>query len=320
MSLASYDLIQFRKSVNFLFGANPSLRARSQVRSSCYYFHLRKTIPKQIFLIIPITLLADYAARSFGPYEVIANSVASALTAGAEDGQKVISTGAMLTIGAAYIYAYWAWFQSTHNRSPLIGMRRNHKPDADITLYLASCLVVWCSNVGRGSYREREMAVRQVDAYARLLGRALMRVSNDNNLSVTSQRRKAANRHGRLVAALLRQKIQAIDTNPVGISLEIAGISTLLCENYSRARLGALVDSEYLTDVTPAKDHEWARLALAATLTTGAAIGIGFAGLPDAVAPIALGSIALLIFTGALGGSSPRALELLDSMRGVQRP
>ncbi|MFB8381057.1 hypothetical protein [Streptomyces rubiginosohelvolus] len=252
--------------------------------------------------------------------EAIVSSVKNVLTLGPNNGQNAVGGGVMLVTLAAYIYAYWILFKSFYNRSPLIGMRKNHKPDSDITLYLASCLVIWCSHVGRGSYKEREMAVRQVDAYARLLGRALMRVSNDNNLSVTSQRRKAANKHGRLVAALLRQKIQEIDMNPVGISVEIAGVTTILCENYSRARLGALVDPQYLTGVTPANDHEWARLALAATLTTGAAIGIGFAGLPDAVAPIALGSIALLIFTGALGGSSPRSLELLDSMRGVQRP
>ncbi len=93
-----------------------------------------------------------------------------------------------------------------------------------------------------------------------------------------------------------------------------------IAERYAEGRVGALLDEEQLTQSVRAPNWEPLRLAGVAVLTTGAAIGAHQIGVPDALTPYVVGGSGVLTLILLYGSRVRAGLDILDAVRGVQRP
>lgn len=134
-----------------------------------------------------------------------------------------------------------------------------------------------------------------------------------------SPRRKTVHRHTRLVAAALHAKLARLDADPQDTLRELGDMSLRICDAYLGHRWGRLLEDHELAGLEPARSYEALRLAAAGGITVGVSYVAALIGVPAAVLPLVCGLTGLLSFNLALGRTS-RSLELLDSLRGIQRP
>jgi hypothetical protein len=119
---------------------------------------------------------------------------------------------------------------------------------------------------------------------------------------------------GLVVAALHRVSIR-LDSEPETATRELADMALRICSAYVGHRWGRLLEESELAGLEPVRSREPLRLALAGLFTVAVAVAAALLGVPDGALPIVIGLAGLMSF-----GRTPRALELLDSFRGVQRP
>ncbi|MER5996753.1 hypothetical protein [Streptomyces viridosporus] len=186
--------------------------------------------------------------------------------------------------------------------------------------YLCATLVMVCALVHIAPIRQRKSALRKVELVAGMLIRSLLRMSADRQtFSFGSARRKAVGRHCALVAAALRDATIELDRRPKDAATKIADLALKICHRYAERRWGALLDENQVNGLDPIRNHEPLRLAAAVLLTISVVVVTSLLGVSAAVQPLVVSGMALLTFSSLLG-RGPRALELLDSMRGIQRP
>ncbi|WP_448319262.1 hypothetical protein [Streptomyces sp. CO7] len=178
-----------------------------------------------------------------------------------------------------------------------------------------------CALAKNGTTTSKPTLLKRVDYSISLLIRELMTAPNDRiRFSGRSHRKKALKHHVRLVAAALQKATLDLDKNPDAALQEAAALAHQICERVSHNRMGALLDDPQMAGLEPVRNREWIRLSFAALLTVGVALGSALLGLPATAQPVVIGMVGLLAFTTVYGHQSPRGLELLDSLRGVQRP
>lgn len=186
---------------------------------------------------------------------------------------------------------------------------------------LCAALLIETALALNASIPQRRSAYRRVDQIAQQLIRVLAKVATDRRLtSRGSVRRKALKEHTALVAAAIQRATTKVDVDPSAGLSELAELSFTITIRCADCRSGALLDRSDLSDLSPLRSHETLRLFGAVMLTLAAAVGISFLGAPAAATPLLIGGVGLVCFSMIYGHNSPRSLELLDSVRGIQRP
>jgi hypothetical protein len=123
-----------------------------------------------------------------------------------------------------------------------------------------------------------------------------------------------------MVAAAVRAATLKLDSEPTAALHELSSLACTILDRFTERRWGALLDEAHLAGLEPVRNRETLRLVAAATLTAGAAVGIGLLNPPASATPLLVGAVGLIFFSVTYGHRGPRAMELLDSLRGVQRP
>ncbi|MEU1895988.1 hypothetical protein [Streptomyces pristinaespiralis] len=223
---------------------------------------------------------------------------------------RAFAIGSVIAVAAATLEYCTAWRYFRMNRKRSWPRRKN-------ALVLAGLhVVVLCGRSSRGDRDLRTLA-HAIDVACRHIRRATTSVPT---IPVASHRRKELRRHGALVVAAVHRAEKGLDRDRDEARKEIAELMLTICERFTDGRIGALLDESRLTGVEPVSSREWIRLPTAVSLTVGGAVGISFTGLPSSAFPYAVGGVGLLCFTAVYGHRSGRALDLLDSVRGIQRP
>lgn len=200
------------------------------------------------------------------------------------------------------------------------GLSKGHWARLNRVPYLCARLIVCCADASgsanRPRQRHRRSPLKDTDTAVAILSQELMRLPRDSRLFRPRSRRSKAARHhvGLVVAALHRVSIR-LDSEPETATRELADMALRICSAYVGHRWGRLLEESELAGLEPVRSREPLRLALAGLFTVAVAVAAALLGVPDGALPIVIGLAGLMSF-----GRTPRALELLDSFRGVQRP
>ncbi|MFF1359192.1 hypothetical protein [Streptomyces sp. NPDC058297] len=100
---------------------------------------------------------------------------------------------------------------------------------------------------------------------------------------------------------------------------DLADTALRIGDSHAGPRWGRLLEESELAGLEPVRNYASLRMAAAGVLTPGVTYLAAFIGVPGIVLPLAIGFFGVLSFNLIVGRPS-RSLELLDSMRGIQRP
>lgn len=199
--------------------------------------------------------------------------------------------------------------------------RRRRWPRKKYPLILAAVSVIgYCSFIARREEVEPR-ALRNLAIAIEIACSCILRIpAFTGTLPFRSHRRAGLGQHSKLVVAALQQAERKLDTDRDQALKDIADLMLTISERYVDGRVGALLDESQLSGLEPVANREWMRLLTAIVLTVSSALGIALLGLPSSAVPYVMGGVGLLCFTAVFGQRSSRTLDLLDSVRGVQRP
>lgn len=135
-----------------------------------------------------------------------------------------------------------------------------------------------------------------------------------------SHRRHLLKTHtGRVVAAL--QKTEAlIDEDSQQALKDLGAMLLKIAARYTDGQVGKLLDPAELDGLEPVANREPVRLAVAAIAVAAAGAGIAFLDLPGGAETYLVGGIGAGIVALLYGRRAHRGLDVLDAVRGVQRP
>ncbi|WP_345656593.1 hypothetical protein [Streptomyces siamensis] len=135
-------------------------------------------------------------------------------------------------------------------------------------------------------------------------------------LTLRSHRRKQLKHHAGLVVAALRQAEARLDSDGDAALTTLAAALLKVAERAAVGRIGALLDDEVSPELTPARDWEPFRLAVAAVLIAACAVALAFLHVPDAAQAYAVGACGVLVLTLIYGRRVQQFLDLLGSLGG----
>lgn len=156
---------------------------------------------------------------------------------------------------------------------------------------------------------ELKVVYREISAAHRTLG----------VLPTRSHRRPALRQHAGLVIAALRQVERDLDNAPQDSLPRLAEMLLMIADRYSQGLIGRLLDEEYLQDLEPVRDHEPVRMAITAVMLTVVGVSAAFLDLPDAATTYIVGGVGIVLVS-LIYGRRGAGLDILDSVRGIQRP
>lgn len=201
-------------------------------------------------------------------------------------------------------------------KSPVEIQRRGH----NLVPYLCALLIICCAGVKQRLPLREKAPLRYVEIAVSMLVRELLKAPKDKILfRRRSPRSKAIQHHVGLVAAALRKASVQVDVDPERAVTELGDMAMRICNGYVQRSWGNLLEESELAGLEPLRDREQLRLAVAGALTFATVLAGGFLGLPGMALTVLVGLVGTLSFRGLLG-RTPRAMEMLDSLRGIQRP
>ncbi|MEU9157952.1 hypothetical protein AB0D59_47380 [Streptomyces sp. NPDC048417] len=194
------------------------------------------------------------------------------------------------------------------------------RPGYSSVPYACALVAIFCAAAKQNIPSRKKEHLKRVDLAVSRLAEELLKNSGDRALFPRrSPRTKAARDHAALVAAAVHRASLQIDVSPEAAFTELGNMAMRICEAYVDCRWGRLLEESELTGLVPERSREPLRLAIAGCLTIAIGVAGAFLGVPDGALPMLFGLVGLISFT-LLMGRTPRSLELLDAMRGVQRP
>jgi hypothetical protein len=330
-STTTVDSFEF--AVEHLFGATRTVspRVREAVREGAYYSRLAIDDFWTIFLFLTLMamVLFDFLSKVISEFVAIPSGIPDPLEAFkvtyhfyVRSWQNPFSPSSWVLVPMVtflVLLFYSGWTRRHFKRLVANRYARTAWEMYDVPS-LCAVLIGLCALARMVSPDQRKDALRRIDIAVTTLTRALLKIPSDGQIFPRgSARRGAVRDHVKLVAAALQKATLGLDERPGGAPREVASLAFLICNRYVDQRWGALLDERQLAGLVPIHDREPIRLAVAVTLSVGAAVGVVALGVPSTVAPWVMSGVAVLVFTGLLG-RGPKGLELLDSLRGIQRP
>ncbi|MDG9708182.1 hypothetical protein [Streptomyces sp. DH10] len=298
------------------------LHVRAEIRRSAYEFQARRLILFRLAIIFGGLSTLDYILTKTGTYPSVNGSppfqpLSLSWLLGADQ-----SWAGWVLISAAYIMLLIEAAGQKVNALLFHDRPTDYNRSIRQPIPALCAALLWETTLAlNASIPHRRSAYRRVDQIAQQLIKVLPKVATDRRLtSRGSGRRKALKEHTALVAAAIQRATSKVDVDPSAGLSELAELSFVIAIRCAECRPGALLDSANLSGLTPLRSHETLRLFGAVILTLAAAIGIGFLDAPAAATPLLIGGVGLVCFSAVYGHTNPRSLELLDSVRGIQRP
>ena len=95
-----------------------------------------------------------------------------------------------------------------------------------------------------------------------------------------------------------------------------------IANSYSSGKIGELLPAAEVESLTPARsrDLEPFKMMLTALMLSGSALLVTLLDLPDAAITSLIGAMGIIAVSLVYGANARRGLEVLDSVRGIQRP
>ncbi|MEU2505990.1 hypothetical protein ABZ621_14900 [Streptomyces sp. NPDC007863] len=135
-----------------------------------------------------------------------------------------------------------------------------------------------------------------------------------------SHRQRALKEHAGLVVAALHKAEARIDRDPDDALKNLARMMLTIAERYTAGKVGALLDEEELAGLVAVADRESWRIAGTALVVAGVGAGIALLDLPSTAETYLIGGAGAAIVALLYGRRAHRGLDVLDAVRGIQRP
>ncbi|MET7809765.1 hypothetical protein ABZT26_02760 [Streptomyces sp. NPDC005395] len=151
----------------------------------------------------------------------------------------------------------------------------------------------------------------------------LLRVANETRtVPFRSKRRDRLREHHFKVIAAIEEKEAAIDVDARTALPDLAETLMKIANAYSSGKIGQLLPDADLAHVTPFEPpkREHFKMVAVAVLLGGCGVLVAFLDLPDTATTSLIGALGIAIASMVYGRRAREAMDLLDSLRGIQRP
>ncbi|MFD0057499.1 hypothetical protein ACFVHR_27680 [Streptomyces sp. NPDC127168] len=125
--------------------------------------------------------------------------------------------------------------------------------------------------------------------------------------------------HNKVVGALHSAE-KKLEENPDSGARELAKMLLEIANQYAEGKVGNLLPSTDLSNVIPARDRRPLKLIFTASTVCAVTVGSVLLGVPDAAIASIVGLSGVVVISLTQGASMRDGLEILDSVRGIQRP
>ncbi|MGW0845913.1 hypothetical protein ACWD26_38415 [Streptomyces sp. NPDC002787] len=179
--------------------------------------------------------------------------------------------------------------------------------------------VIACADVRVASLAKLPGAVRHLaEQLSRVEDTILTLYRYSDQLPARSHRRNELKKHAHLVVSQLRSAEARIDSEGDAALTPLASLLMKIAGRFIEGRIGALLDeADFEAELTPVRDWEPLRLASAAVLIAGCAVGVSLLSVPEGVATYLIGGCGVAIIALLYGRRVHNLLGLLDTIRGV---
>ncbi|WP_225640650.1 hypothetical protein [Streptomyces werraensis] len=191
--------------------------------------------------------------------------------------------------------------------------RRYALPDAVVRAVIA------CADVKKSSFFKRPQAIHHLADQLATVERAVLQAHRSSGqVPFGSHGRQNLKGHAQTVVSQLRRMESRVHSEG---DVALAPLASCLIKIGSRSiegRVGCLLDEQdFETGLTPVRDWEPLRLAAAAVLIAGCAVGVSLLSLPDGVTTYVIGGCGVAIVALIYGRRVHNVLGLLDTIRGA---
>ncbi|KES02960.1 hypothetical protein BU52_33110 [Streptomyces toyocaensis] len=137
-----------------------------------------------------------------------------------------------------------------------------------------------------------------------------------------SSRRRRLRKHHLKVVAALQEKEAAIDVDVRAALPDLAETLTKVANAHSEGRIGQLLPASEVDHVPPVEHvkREHIRMVAVAVLLGGFGVLVAFLDLPDTATTSLIGAIGITAASVVYGLKARQGMDILDSVRGIQRP
>ncbi|WP_158710515.1 hypothetical protein [Streptomyces flavochromogenes] len=144
----------------------------------------------------------------------------------------------------------------------------------------------------------------------------------NKTITRSSHRRIPLHTHHLQVIAKLQEQERGIDVDVRSALTTLAETLTKVANAHSVGKIGELLSETEVGSLSPARsrDFEPLKMALTALMLSGSVLLVTFLDLPDAAVTSVVGAMGILAVSVIYGSNARRGLEILDSVRGIQRP
>ena len=320
-SRASYwvDAFDSASQMHGLQTGRSPLHIRAEVRRSVHFIMTRHFVLRRASMVFATLGMIDGILAFAQVYSKIWEMFSMPIPRSRHDADTPLLGWIFITAAYVCLFAYQSQRKIyTTLRWDRAAARRRV---ANTIPALCAVLLAETAHALHASIPHREVSYARAEKAATRLAKALPRGGvNYTSFRTGSRRRKEVKEHTALVAAAIERSAAEIYANPATALRELAEMAHTITARCADCRPGALLDDWQLAGLTPVRTREVLRLLTASTLTVGAAVGIGFLNPPASVTPLLIGGIGLTFFSLVYGHNNPRSLELLDYVRGIQRP
>ncbi|MEV5449987.1 hypothetical protein [Streptomyces sp. NPDC052535] len=186
------------------------------------------------------------------------------------------------------------------------------------SVHATAISVAACVRVRKASWAERPKELRRLSrATSRVEDRIMWLHRHSGHLPPRSHRKHLLKQHTGLVVAAIRRAEARVDSEGDEALEPLAALLITVGERIAEGRIGALLDADQIdADLTPARDWEPLRLAVAAALVAGCAVGVGLLSLPDGVDVYVIGGCSIVILAMLYGRRVHQVLDVISVIRG----
>lgn len=171
---------------------------------------------------------------------------------------------------------------------------------------------------GRSRTKKLGAVAHAVDSYAAAL---VMASRRRGTVHRRSHRQRGLSEHARKVVAVLRQAESRLDEGDADDALrDIAQLVLTSMDRYATGSIGALLDASTLAGVTAVPDRGRYRPVAAVAVVAALGVVLSLLDVPATVTTYVISAVGIIALSWAQRGSAGGGLDLLDSVRGMQRP
>ncbi|MFD8542523.1 hypothetical protein [Streptomyces sp. NPDC059649] len=175
------------------------------------------------------------------------------------------------------------------------------------------------ARTARGQSRTKKLGAvaRALDSYASAI---VVGSRRRGTVHRRSHRQRGLSEHARKVVAVLRQAESRLDEGAEDDALrDIAQLVLTSMDRYATGALGTLLDASVLAGVTAVPDRGRYKPVAAVAVVAALGVVLTLLDVPATVTTYVISAVGIIALSWAQRGSAGGGLDLLDSVRGMQR-